>query len=372
LLQPRNLTPFIPPEFGTAGILRGATSCFFGYLGFDEISCLAGEAKNPQKNLPKGILYTLMLVTVLYIMAAITLTGMQPYSTISEVSGFPAAFQYHGWEWASNISAFGEIFTLPIVVLIVFMAQPRLQYALAMDGFLPSWFGELNSRGNLHNGTSFAGVIMILVATFVPFTHLNDMISAAVLVAFCMTNTSLILMWHEPPEDHPNLAMQLMGGFNVAAFAMSVLWTHSNGGFFGQTLVILAGVCGIACVVLLCKWCPQTASFGGSCMAYGGHDGYFHTPFMPITPCLGILVNTYLISQLELEGIAALLFYFCITTLFFVLTKRGSTQSLPYIRSIQELKSHEGREESANGELLLLRSISLPHPSSSSSLKSSA
>mmetsp|Transcript_36566 Transcript_36566/g.43686 ORF Transcript_36566/g.43686 Transcript_36566/m.43686 type:complete len:423 (-) Transcript_36566:444-1712(-) len=106
LLQPsENLTPFLPAQFGYSGVIRGATSSFFGYIGFDEICCLAGEAKDPKKNIPKAIMLTLATVTVLYIFATLALVGMQPYQDISDISGFPMAFQSRGLDWAAQLSA---------------------------------------------------------------------------------------------------------------------------------------------------------------------------------------------------------------------------------------------------------------------------
>ena len=100
-----NLVPFIPPQFGVTGILRGATSSFFGYIGFDEICCLAGESINPQRNIPLAIVITLACVTTLYVVAALALTAMQPYDEISEVSGFPIAFENRGHPWAAHLTA---------------------------------------------------------------------------------------------------------------------------------------------------------------------------------------------------------------------------------------------------------------------------
>lgn len=150
LFNKDNLQPFIPPEFGASGILRGAVSSFFGFLGFDAVcvsillimchstkayrltmlQCVAGEAINAERNLPLSIMITLGTVTVLYVAAAISLVGMQNYQEISPESGFPEAFKANGIEWAAQLTAFGEVFTLPVVVLISIIIQPRLQFAL--------------------------------------------------------------------------------------------------------------------------------------------------------------------------------------------------------------------------------------------------
>lgn len=92
LFNGSNFVPFIPPEFGASGVLRGAVSSFFGYLGFDAMACVAGEAINAERNLPLSIMITLAIVTTLYVAAAIALVGMESYESISPESGFPGAF----------------------------------------------------------------------------------------------------------------------------------------------------------------------------------------------------------------------------------------------------------------------------------------
>jgi APA family basic amino acid/polyamine antiporter len=182
------------PSFGAAGILRGATSSFFGYLGFDEVVCLAAEAKNPSDT-PRAVLWTLAIVTVVYIMASIALSGMLPYQEISDTSGFPNAFASRGIPWAANLAAFGEVFTLPVVVLISLLAQPRLCAAMAKDGLLPAIFAlQTEKDGNLLWSNVLCGIPMTLLATFVPFSWMDDAISVGILFAFNMTNTALIVM----------------------------------------------------------------------------------------------------------------------------------------------------------------------------------
>ena len=105
LMDTSNFQPLVPPEFGSSGVLRGAVSSFFGYLGFDAVCCVAGEAINAEVNLPRSIIITLCIVTSLYVTAAISLVGMQHYTKISPESGFPEAFKARGVEWASQLTA---------------------------------------------------------------------------------------------------------------------------------------------------------------------------------------------------------------------------------------------------------------------------
>jgi APA family basic amino acid/polyamine antiporter len=152
LFDSANLSPYVPPEFGTAGVLRGATSSFFAYLGYDEVCCVAGEAVNPLTDVPTAVMGVIATVAVLYCLAAVSLTAMQPYSLVSETSGFADAFHYRGVQWAAQVAALGEVLTLPLVVLVSLLAQPRVFYQMSVDGLLPPVWREVDAGGNLKKG----------------------------------------------------------------------------------------------------------------------------------------------------------------------------------------------------------------------------
>ena len=351
--QPANWTSapsFMP--FGVTGVVRGATGTFFGFLGYDAVCCLGGEAMNPQRNLPVAILATLGSVTVLYVLATLALTGMQPSADISPVAGFPHAFYSLGHSWAGQFVAAGEILTLPIVVLITIMAQPRLMHAMSVDGLLPPLFRKVDNHGNLWHGTCIAGSIMVLVATFVPFVHLNDMISFAVLTILNLVDSSLLVLWHESPEHYPRLMTGLLGTYHAAALAATVVvrqlfLRHPDDQLWATTVLTLAIVTLVATALLLHACCPRAKVFGGSrwprvaAAAASGvppahhHDDddegddtdenhysdtktdYFRTPWLPFWPLLSIVVNWYLISQLEVRGVATMVFCLLLVSLYY-------------------------------------------------------
>lgn len=318
LFDRSNFTPFVPPEFGTSGVLRGAVSSFFGYLGFDAVCCVAGEAIQPERNLPLSIMITLGVVTTLYVLAAISLVGMQSYEEISPESGFPEAFKANGIEWASQLTAFGEVFTLPVVVLISVIIQPRLQCALANDGLLPPMFGELDATGNPRKGAMFAGVLMVCFATFVPFSYLDDFVSAGILIAFTVTNCSLIIMRRESPESDPKLLPKLLVWFNLFSFVTCLTLSHGTQSPVGWAFASLAGCVSIFIATNISRKCPPASTFGhatGKASQIYGSKKYFSTPLVPYVPCLGMFANYFLISQLSFFGIGLLFMY----TLFAVL-----------------------------------------------------
>jgi amino acid transporter len=314
-----NLTPLAP--FGVTGVLRGATSSFFGYLGYDEVCCLASEAKNP-KDMPRAVLWTLAIVTVLYILASIALVGMVPYDEISDTSGFPAAFSSLGVTWAAQVTAAGEVITLPVVVLISLLAQPRLCAAMANDGLLPDILARVDRNGNLFWSIILSGVPMTILATIVPFSYLDDCISVGILIAFNMTDSSLILMKCESssPSSTP-LSRQLIF-YHVLSFATGLASSAEN-------RWISIGFVAITCyaAISIRRNCPRTGGFGLSLRRHNSTsnaeeptvpDNVFEAPFMPILPLFGISMNWYLIAQLEFTGMLLLMLYLGIISLLYM------------------------------------------------------
>ena len=144
---------------------------------------LAGEAKDPHRTLPLAVFGTIFICTLFSVLASLALVGMQPWQDIDASSGFSAAFGSIGLDYAQRIVSSGEVLTLPLVVLVSFLAQPRLQYVMAIDHLLPSVFSEVDGSGNLSKGIVISGAALTMVALVVPFTYLDDMISAGVLLS---------------------------------------------------------------------------------------------------------------------------------------------------------------------------------------------
>ncbi|KAG7395149.1 hypothetical protein PHYBOEH_004174 [Phytophthora boehmeriae] len=210
------MTPFVPEEtlvqlngqermaFGWPGVLLGASASFYGYIGYDEVCCLAGEAKNPAKNIPRAVVGTIIGAATLSILATLALVGMQKYTEIDAEESYGNAFASIGLDWAASFVASGEVLTMPITSFIGFLAQPHLQYAMAKDGLLPAAFAEIDSNGTLFRGTFLCGIGVTALAVFVPFPVLWNFISLGILTAFNLTNCSLLLVRvsnHSANED---------------------------------------------------------------------------------------------------------------------------------------------------------------------------
>lgn len=335
LAKPRqNMTPFVPQEFGAGGIVRGATSSFFGYIGFDEICCISGEAIDPTKNIPRAIVITLVIVTTLYCAASFGLAGMVPYQFISETSGFPEGFRYRGYYWAAEITALGELTVLPLVVLVTIMCQPRLNYTMAMDGVLPAVFTEVDEEGNLKAGTKIAGALMITIATLVPFAYLDDLISSGILIAFTMTDASVILVRQTSPHDSPFLLEKLLIAFMILSLMSGFLLRNClSTGATGDAVRFLSTVSCICTLFIgnrIRTHCPSKKTL----MQWHSNEpsaGLFLTPFVPILPLCGCFVNLYLISQLEITGLAAIFSYVGFAVLFYMWQKSTRPDRCNYV-----------------------------------------
>jgi APA family basic amino acid/polyamine antiporter len=178
----------------------------------------------------------------------------------------------------------------------------------------------------LFNGTLFAGIAMTFIASFVPFENLNDMISAGVLVAFSMTNSSLILLRHESPDSSPFLLEKMLTTYNVLALVTALLVTYCFTSVLGIVVTSLSCVVTLLSCVLMKAFCPEASFFGGKTRTTTQHmqvgvkpveEEEYRTPMLPFVPCLGIFMNWYLIAQLSLTGMVMLVVFLAAAIAFY-------------------------------------------------------
>jgi len=202
-----NWTPFIPPntgkfgEYGWSGIGRAAGVVFFAFIGFDAVSTAAQEAKNPQKDMPKGILGSLVICTVLYILVSGLLTGVVHYSRLNV--GAPVSLAMHeiGIKWGSYIVNAGALAGLSTVMLVMLLGQSRVFFSMSRDGLLPKWAGEVHPRFRTPWKSSI--VVGIFVATFaslVPIGILGELVSIGTLFAFVIVSAGVLVLRKRRPD----------------------------------------------------------------------------------------------------------------------------------------------------------------------------
>jgi basic amino acid/polyamine antiporter, APA family len=202
------MTLFGEPIFGGTknGVMAGAAGVIFAYLGFDAVSTQAEEAKNPKRDLPIGIIASLVICTVLYIAVSAVLTGMVDYRKIDINAPIATAFQQVGFGSAQFIVTVGAIAGITSVLLVMMMGQPRIFLAMARDGLLPtSFFGAVHSRWRTpFKSTILTGLIVASAASLLPLNILADLTNIGTLFAFVLVCGSvLILRYVEPDRPRP-------------------------------------------------------------------------------------------------------------------------------------------------------------------------
>lgn len=202
-----NWTPYIPEntgtygEYGWSGILRGAGVVFYAFLGFDALSTAAGEAKNPQKDMPKGILISLIICALLYIAVTAVLTGIVNYKELNVDAPIALAIDRTSLGWLSPLIKLGAIAGLSSVILVMMMGQSRIYYSISKDGLLPKILSKVHSKHKTpRNATFFACVLTAIFAGLFPLHVLSELVSIGTLMAFSIVCISIIVLRKTEPD----------------------------------------------------------------------------------------------------------------------------------------------------------------------------
>ena len=202
-----NWHPFIPKNtgsfgsYGWSGIMRGATLVFFAYIGFDAVSTAAQEAKNPQKDMPFGILGSLVICTVLYIAVSWLLTGLKPYTTLNTPAPVADGAQAIGIGWGIFVIDIGAIAGLASVMLVMLLGQSRVLYTMSHDGLLPKWASKIHPKFHTPYITSIVvGCFVAMLAAFFDINFLGMLVSLGTLLAFTIVCLGIWVMRKRRPD----------------------------------------------------------------------------------------------------------------------------------------------------------------------------
>jgi basic amino acid/polyamine antiporter, APA family len=205
--KPNYWHPFIPAntgvrgEFGWSGILRGAGVVFFAYIGFDAVSTAAQEAKNPKRDMPWGILGSLVICTILYILVSGLLTHIVPYSQLMVPDPVVVGIRATGQQWATFLVELGAIAGLASVMLVMLLGQSRVFYSMSKDGLLWPWASKIHPKFRTPYLSSLVvGLFVAILATLVPLSVLDEMTSVGTLLAFVLVSAGVWVMRVRHPE----------------------------------------------------------------------------------------------------------------------------------------------------------------------------
>jgi APA family basic amino acid/polyamine antiporter len=203
-----NWHPFIPPSdghgnFGLNGIALGAASVFFAYIGFDAVSTAAQEARNPQKDMPIGILGSLVVCTILYILVSTILTGLVNYKLLDVAAPVALGIDATGVSWGSLLVKIGAVFGLGTVMLVMLLGQSRVFFSMSKDGLLPKWASAIHPRFRTPWISSITvGAVVAIMPGFLPIDQLSKLVNIGTLLAFTIVCAGVWVLRVRHPDMH--------------------------------------------------------------------------------------------------------------------------------------------------------------------------
>jgi basic amino acid/polyamine antiporter, APA family len=252
-IKAANYTPFIPPgesstgkqgdqsllslitgaegsNYGWYGVLAGASIVFFAFIGFDIVATTAEETKNPQRDVPRGILGSLAIVTVLYVAVAVVLTGMVRYTELrdaGEEANLATAFAANGVDWAAKVISIGALAGLTTVVIVLVLGQTRVLFAMCRDGLLPRPLAKTGPHGTPVRITVLVGVLVAVAASVFPMDKLEEMVNIGTLFAFVLVAAGVIVLRRTRPDLSRGFRVPWAPALPIAAI-VACLWLMLN------------------------------------------------------------------------------------------------------------------------------------------------
>lgn len=228
-VKPENWTPFAPN--GWAGISTGAALIFFAYIGFDAVSTAAEEAKEPQRDLPRAMIWSLVVTSVIYIVVTLVMTGLVPWYLQGTADPLADAFTSRGHDWAAGIISLGAVVSMASVLLVFQLGQPRIFFSMARDGLLPPWASKVHKKYRTpHVTTILTGIFVAFFAAFANINEVIELTNIGTLFAFVLVALgTLVLRFREPDRERPFRAPVIWFVAPAAALSCFYLMIHLPG-----------------------------------------------------------------------------------------------------------------------------------------------
>lgn len=310
-----NWTPFLPNGFG--GVMAGVSAVFFAYIGFDAVSTLAEESKNPQRDLPKGMIYSLVICTVVYIILALVLTGMVPYTLLGVSDPLAEIFALKEVKWMLFIVSIAAVVAMTSVLLVFQMGQPRIWMTMSRDGLMPKKFASIHPKYKTPGfATIITGLVVGIPIFFTDENFVLDFTSIGTLFAFVLVCGGVLML---SPQSEEELAeRRTKGKFRIP---------YINSKFIFPGIVIASAA---AVYILFPAFFPDTFSFTGENAAQNFTMVIFFilciimsvvafVKNLSLIPLLGLISCCYLLTGMAVSNwkwfglwlVIGLVLYFC-------------------------------------------------------------
>ncbi|CAA7054610.1 unnamed protein product [Microthlaspi erraticum] len=287
----KNYSDFNPN--GARGIFKSASVLFFAYIGFDAVSTMAEETKNPGKNIPIGLVGSMVVTTICYCLMAVTLCLMQPYQEIDPDAPFSVAFSAVGWDWAKYLVAFGALKGMTTVLLVGAIGQARYMTHIARAHMMPPWLAQVNAKtGTPINATVVMLVATALIAFFTKLGILADLLSVSTLFIFMLVAVALLVRRYyvtgETSTRDRNKFLVLLGLILASSAATAMYWALEKDGWIGYCVtapIWFLSTVGLKFLV------PQARA-----------PKLWGVPLVPWLPSASIAINIFLMGSIDKDS----------------------------------------------------------------------
>ncbi|KAJ9545897.1 hypothetical protein OSB04_025604, partial [Centaurea solstitialis] len=298
--------------FGAPGVFNGASLVYVSYIGYDAVSTLAEEVKNPVTDIPIGVSGSVILVTILYCLMAASMSMLLPYDLINPESPFTGAFigNSNGLKWVSNVIGIGASFGILTSLLVAMLGQARYICVIGRSGVVPVWFAKVHSKTSTPvNASAFLGILTAAIALFTELHVLLNLVSIGTLFVFLMVSNAVIYRRYvsiETPSPWPTLSFLLTFSFTCIIFTL--LWWLAPPGKPKGFMLGACSVAAIGLVQLFVYMVPQARK-----------PDFWGVPLMPWIPSVSVFLNIFLLGNIDRPSYVRFGFFSAVIVLVYVL-----------------------------------------------------
>ncbi|XP_022747103.1 cationic amino acid transporter 6, chloroplastic-like [Durio zibethinus] len=308
--NPHNPSGFFP--YGPSGVFNGAAMVYLSYIGYDAVSTMAEEVRNPVKDIPIGVSGSVIVVTILYCLMAASMSKLLPYDMIDVEAPFSAAFsgRSDGWEWVSRVIGVGASLGILTSLLVAMLGQARYMCVIGRSNVVPAWFARVHSKTSTPvNASAFLGIFTAAITLFTDLNILLDLVSIGTLFVFYMVANAVIYRRYVVVgTTKPMPALSFLCLLSLTSIIFTLLWHFAPPGkpkaiVLGACVVIAISIVQIFHCLVHQVWKPE----------------FWGVPFMPWLPSISIFMNIFLLGSLDGKSYVRFGFFSALAVLVYVL-----------------------------------------------------
>ncbi|XP_015876515.2 cationic amino acid transporter 7, chloroplastic [Ziziphus jujuba] len=307
--DPAHPSGFFP--FGASGVFSGAAMVYLSYIGYDAVSTMAEEVRDPVKDIPIGVSGSVIIVTVLYCLMAASMSKLLPYDMIDADDPFSAAFRgkSDGWRWVSNVIGVGASFGILTSLLVAMLGQARYMCVIGRSSVVPAWFARVHPKTSTPvNASAFLGIFTALIALFTDLNVLLNLVSIGTLFVFYMVANAVIYRRYVAVgTTNPWPTLSFLCSFSFTAIIFTLIWHFAPSGKPKGFMLCASAVIAIAILQLFHCMVPQVSK-----------PQFWGVPLMPWIPSTSIFLNIFLLGSLDRPSYVRFGFFSALAVLVYV------------------------------------------------------